>query len=87
MKGSKSEEFSRFQQQNTNSEASESRLKGIKNNISAINEKISGAFKSDTSNSIEGAMNVSKAPKTPRRGQFTRYTETLTTTLASTCRI
>ena len=69
LKASKSEDFSRIQQQNNDSESSESRLKGIKNDISAINEKISGAFKSDTnSSSIESAMNISKPPKTPRRG-------------------
>ena len=69
LKTSKSEDFSRFQQQNNNSEASESRTKGIKNSITAINEKLSGAFKSDdNSSSIESAMNISKPPKTPRRG-------------------
>ena len=88
LKGSKSEDFTRFQSQNSSSEGSESRLKGIKNNISAINEKISGAFKSDTSSkSLDSAMNISKPPKTPGRGQCTECIKALTRPLEYTCSI
>ena len=57
-------------QQSTNGEASVGRLKSIKDNISAINDKISGALKHTNSNSGDITMNTSKTPKTPRKGQF-----------------
>ena len=68
LKTSKSEDFTRFQQQDNNGEVPENRLKGIKNNISSLNEKLSGAFKGDSNSSTESSMNNSKPPKMPGRG-------------------
>ena len=81
LKGSKShDEFSQSQPK-INNEISEGRLKGLKNNISALNGKISGAFKGDNSNSPEKRMSVAKPPKTPGRtpgrGQSTGYIATI----------